>query len=27
LCAYPARAVYDGTGDPKREDSFSCAAR
>ena len=27
LCAYPARAVYDGTGDPKREDSFSCGAR
>ena len=27
LCAYPARAVYDGTGDPKREDSFSCASR
>ena len=27
LCAYPARAVYDGNGDPKREDSFSCATR
>ena len=27
LCAYPARAVYDGRGDPKREDSFSCATR
>jgi feruloyl esterase len=25
LCAYPARAVYNGTGDPKREESFSCA--
>ena len=25
LCAYPARAVYDGAGDPKREESFSCA--
>ena len=24
LCAYPARAVYDGTGDVKREDSFTC---
>ena len=27
LCAYPARAVYDGNGDPKREESFSCATR
>ena len=27
LCAYPARAVYDGNGDPKKEDSFSCATR
>jgi feruloyl esterase len=27
LCAYPARAVYDGNGDPRREDSFSCATR
>ena len=25
LCAFPARAVYDGSGDPRREDSFSCA--
>ncbi len=24
LCAYPARAVYAGSGDPMREDSFSC---
>ena len=27
LCAYPARAVYNGTGDPKREESFSCVGR
>jgi feruloyl esterase len=27
LCAYPARAVYNGTGDQKREDSFSCEPR
>ena len=26
LCAYPAAAAYDGTGDPKREESFSCVA-
>ena len=26
LCAYPARAVYDGSGDPRREDSFACGA-
>ena len=25
LCAYPARSVYDGSGDPRREESFSCA--
>ncbi len=27
LCAYPARAIYDGSGDPKREESFSCEPR
>ena len=26
LCAYPQAAVYDGTGDPNTEASFSCAA-
>ncbi|WP_420636934.1 tannase/feruloyl esterase family alpha/beta hydrolase [Candidatus Palauibacter sp.] len=25
-CAWPAQAVYDGSGDPKREDSFECVA-
>ena len=25
VCAYPAVAQYDGTGDPKREESFSCS--
>jgi hypothetical protein len=25
LCAYPMIARYDGTGDPKREESFTCA--
>jgi len=25
LCAYPLEARYDGRGDPKREESFSCA--
>lgn len=25
LCAYPLRARYDGRGDPRREESFSCA--
>ncbi|HIF20423.1 MAG TPA: tannase/feruloyl esterase family alpha/beta hydrolase [Gemmatimonadetes bacterium] len=24
ICAYPAVARYDGTGDAKREESFSC---
>jgi feruloyl esterase len=24
LCAYPARAVYDGIGDARREESFEC---
>ena len=24
LCAYPAVATYDGSGDPKREESFEC---
>lgn len=27
ICAYPARAVHDGAGDAKREDSFECAVR
>jgi feruloyl esterase len=27
LCAYPARAVDDGNGDPRSDDSFSCARR
>ena len=26
LCAWPARAVYDGSGDPKRAESFECEA-
>ncbi|WP_420633042.1 tannase/feruloyl esterase family alpha/beta hydrolase [Candidatus Palauibacter sp.] len=26
VCAWPAQAVYDGSGDPKREDSFECVA-
>jgi feruloyl esterase len=26
LCAYPAKAVYDGTGDANREESFECVA-
>ncbi|HEY9137195.1 MAG TPA: tannase/feruloyl esterase family alpha/beta hydrolase [Terriglobus sp.] len=26
LCAYPKRAVYDGTGDPKQPGSFACKA-
>lgn len=25
VCAYPDRAVYDGEGDARREDAFSCA--
>ena len=25
VCAFPSRAVYNGTGDAKREDSFECA--
>ena len=27
LCPYPARAVYDGNGDPSKGESFSCATR
>lgn len=27
LCPYPARAVYDGSGDPSKGESFSCATR
>ena len=27
VCAWPAQAVYDGSGDPKREDSFECVHR
>ncbi len=26
VCAYPATAVYDGSGDPNREESFACVA-
>ena len=26
VCAWPAQPVYDGSGDPKREDSFECVA-
>jgi feruloyl esterase len=26
LCAYPAKAVYDGSGDAKQEESFECVA-
>lgn len=26
VCAYPAKAVYDGAGDAKREESFECVA-
>ncbi|MDX1393172.1 MAG: tannase/feruloyl esterase family alpha/beta hydrolase [Gemmatimonadota bacterium] len=26
VCAHPAKAVYDGTGDPNSEESFSCVA-
>ena len=24
VCAWPAEAVYRGSGDPKREESFEC---
>ena len=26
VCAWPAQAVYNGSGDPKREESFECIA-
>jgi hypothetical protein len=26
ICAYPKLARYDGKGDPKRADSYACAA-
>jgi len=26
VCPWPAHAAYNGTGDPKREDSFGCVA-